>query len=187
MPTFLRSEALDDWLNPDTIDDKEAKVDRQTTSSENDSPAPHARRVPYDTHANAPLTPAGRLLLVQHCQSRLVAHVAVEAGVARQTVTKWLRSYAEHGRGALEDVPSAPRFQPARTRRMWWTELRVLVLVPHPASAAHATGERLPAVGLFAWAAPSTDVTDCPASARPDLRPRHLERSAVAAQQPARG
>ena len=45
------------------------------------------------THANAPLTPAGRLRLVQRCEHRPIAHVAAEAGVARPTFTKWLRRY----------------------------------------------------------------------------------------------
>ncbi|PFG33040.1 IS481 family transposase [Sanguibacter antarcticus] len=67
------------------------------------------------THANAPLTPAGRLRVVQRCQSRPIAHVAAEAGVARATVTKWVRRYAEHGELALVDVFSAPRSQPTRT------------------------------------------------------------------------
>lgn len=43
------------------------------------------------THANAPLTPEGRLRLVQRCQSRPISRVAAEAGVARATVTKWVR------------------------------------------------------------------------------------------------
>ena len=67
------------------------------------------------THANAPLTPDGRLRLVQRCQSRPIAHVAAEAGVARQTVTKWVRRFDEHGESALVDVSSAPRSQPTRT------------------------------------------------------------------------
>ena len=34
------------------------------------------------THANAPLTPAGRLRLVQRCEHRPIAHVAAEAGLS---------------------------------------------------------------------------------------------------------
>ena len=50
-----------------------------------------AKDRPLMTHASAPLTPAGRLRLVQRCQYRPIAHLAAEAGVTRQTVTKWLR------------------------------------------------------------------------------------------------
>ena len=66
-------------------------------------------------HVNAPLTPEGRLRLVQRCQSRPIAHVVAEAGVARATVTKWVCRFDEHGRDALVDVSSARRFQPTRT------------------------------------------------------------------------
>ena len=48
--------------------------------------------------ANAPLTPAGRLRLVQRCQTRPIAHVAAEAGVSRQCLSKWKARYDEHGR-----------------------------------------------------------------------------------------
>ena len=57
------------------------------------------------THANAPLTPAGRLRLVERCQYRPIAHVAAEAGVARQTLTKWLRRYESLGEAGLH-VPT---------------------------------------------------------------------------------
>ena len=36
------------------------------------------------SHANAPLTPAGRLRLVLRCEQRPIAHVAAEVGVFRQ-------------------------------------------------------------------------------------------------------
>ena len=65
--------------------------------------------LPLMTHASAPLTPEGRLRLVQCCQSRPKANVTAEAGVARQTVTKWVRRYAEHGEAALVGVGSAAR------------------------------------------------------------------------------
>ena len=67
------------------------------------------------THANAPLTPAGRLRLVQRCEHRPIAHVAAEAGVARQTVTKWLRRYETLGEAGLADRSSAPRSSPTQT------------------------------------------------------------------------
>ncbi|PFG32888.1 IS481 family transposase [Sanguibacter antarcticus] len=67
------------------------------------------------THANAPLTPAGRLRLVQRCEYRPIAHVAAEAGVARQTVTKWLRRYEAVGEVGLVDRSSAPHSSPTQT------------------------------------------------------------------------
>jgi transposase-like protein len=67
------------------------------------------------THANAPLTPAGRRRLVERSQHRPVAHVAAEAGVARQTVTKWVHRYQELGEVGLLDRSSAPHTSPAQT------------------------------------------------------------------------
>lgn len=67
------------------------------------------------THANAPLTPAGRLRLVRRCQDRPIAHVAAEAGVARQTVTKWVRRFDQLGEAGLADRSSAPHSSPTQT------------------------------------------------------------------------
>ncbi len=52
---------------------------------------------PSMTHANAPLTAAGRLRLVHRCEHRPIAHVAAEAGVSRQCLTKWKSRYDELG------------------------------------------------------------------------------------------
>jgi EmrB/QacA subfamily drug resistance transporter len=60
------------------------------------------------------LTPQGRLRLVERCQYRPIAHVAAEAGVARQTVTKWARRYAELGEAGLVDRSSAPHSSPTQ-------------------------------------------------------------------------
>lgn len=69
------------------------------------------------THRNSPLTPAGRLRLVQRVEDdgRPIAHVAAEAGVARSTLTKWVHRYREDGVEALEDRTSAPARRPSRT------------------------------------------------------------------------
>ncbi|MGP5292778.1 helix-turn-helix domain-containing protein, partial [Brachybacterium tyrofermentans] len=63
-----------------------------------------------------PLTPAGRLRLVQRVEDdgRPVAHVAAEAGVARSTLTKWVHRYRDDGIDALQDRPSAPARRPSR-------------------------------------------------------------------------
>jgi transposase InsO family protein len=65
-------------------------------------------------HANAPLTPAGRLRLIQRCQSRPIAHVAAEAGVSRQCLSKWKNRYDALGEVGLLDRSSAPHTSPAQ-------------------------------------------------------------------------
>lgn len=67
------------------------------------------------THANAPLTSAGRLRLVERCRHRPIAHVAAESGIARQTVTKWVHRYQELGEAGLTDRSSAPHTSPTQT------------------------------------------------------------------------
>jgi transposase InsO family protein len=66
------------------------------------------------SHRNAPLTPAGRLRLVQRCQRRPIAHVAAEAGVSRQCLSKWVARYRRDGEDGLVDRSSAPRRHPGR-------------------------------------------------------------------------
>lgn len=69
-------------------------------------------------HANAPLTPAGRLRLVQRCARRPIAHVAAEAGVSRQCLSKWLRRYRLLGEAGLAGHSSAPHTTPTITPRL---------------------------------------------------------------------
>lgn len=61
-------------------------------------------------HRNAPLTPEGRRRLVVRVieHRRPIAHVAVEAGVARQTLSKWIGRYRRHGEQGSADRRSAP-------------------------------------------------------------------------------
>lgn len=68
------------------------------------------------THRDSPLTPAGRLRLVQRVEDdgRPIAHVAAEAGVARSTLTKWVHRYRADGAEAWEDRTSAPARRPSR-------------------------------------------------------------------------
>jgi len=66
-------------------------------------------------HANAPLTPAGRLRLVRRCELRPIAHVAAEAGVSRQCLSKWKARFDELGEVGLGDRSSAPHRCPTQT------------------------------------------------------------------------
>ncbi len=66
------------------------------------------------SHRNAPLTPAGRLRLVQRCQHRPIAHIAAEAGVSRQCLSKWVNRHHAGGDDALADHSSAPHARPTQ-------------------------------------------------------------------------
>ena len=67
------------------------------------------------SHANAPLTPAGRLRLIDRCATRPIAHVAAEAGVSRQCLSKWKNRYDTLGETGLLDRSSAPHASPTQT------------------------------------------------------------------------
>lgn len=88
------------------------------------------------SHANAPLTPAGRERLIERCHQRPIAHVAAEAGVSRQCLSKWVARYREHGAEGLHDHSSRPRRCPTATpepvveriielRRRKWSARRI--------------------------------------------------------------
>jgi transposase InsO family protein len=67
-------------------------------------------------HANARLTPMGRLTLVMRIESgRPVAHVAAEMGISRPTAYKWWRRWQAFGPEGLCDRTSRPRSCPHRT------------------------------------------------------------------------
>jgi transposase InsO family protein len=66
------------------------------------------------SHRNAPLTPAGRLRLVLRCRTRPIAHVAAEAAVSRQCLSKWKARYDELGEIGLLDRPSVPHRSPTQ-------------------------------------------------------------------------
>jgi transposase InsO family protein len=67
-------------------------------------------------HANARLTPVGRLTLVMRIESgRPVAHVAAEMGISRPTAYKWWHRWHDHGPAGLVDRSSRPRGCPHRT------------------------------------------------------------------------
>jgi len=65
-------------------------------------------------HANAPLTPEGRLRLVRRCAHRPIAHVAAEAGISRQCLSKWKSRFDELGEVGLLDRASVPHACPTQ-------------------------------------------------------------------------
>jgi transposase InsO family protein len=96
------------------------------------------------SHRNAPLTAAGRLRLVQRCRSRPIAHVAAEAGVSRQCLSKWVGRYRAAGEDGLCDRSSAPYRRPSelapdlvaqierlRRQRKWSARLIAIDLAEH--------------------------------------------------------
>jgi transposase len=67
-------------------------------------------------HANARLTPTGRLTLCLRIeQGRPVAHVAPEMGISRATGYKWWKRFCEEGVDGLVDRSSRPHRCPHRT------------------------------------------------------------------------
>lgn len=79
------------------------------------------------SHANARLTPAGRLIMVQRIQSgRAVAHVAAEMGVSRTAAWRWWRRFCESGPAGLVDRSSVARSHPRRTGPCVETRVRIL-------------------------------------------------------------
>jgi transposase InsO family protein len=67
-------------------------------------------------HANARLTPAGRLILCRRIAAgRPVAHVAAEMGISRTCAYRWWGRYREQGHAGLVDRPSWAHHHPRRT------------------------------------------------------------------------
>ena len=68
-------------------------------------------------HANAKLTPAGRLRLCRRIQDerRSLAEAAEAAGVSERTARKWLARYRAEGPAGLEDRSSRPQRSPRAT------------------------------------------------------------------------
>jgi transposase-like protein len=66
-------------------------------------------------HANARLTPAGRLLLCQRIAAgRPVAHIAAEMGISRTCAYRWWARYQQLGQPGLLDRPSTAHTHPRR-------------------------------------------------------------------------
>jgi transposase-like protein len=67
-------------------------------------------------HANARLTPVGRLTMVMRIEAgRPVAHVAAEMGISRPTAYKWWHRWEDLGAVGLVDRSSRPKSCPHRT------------------------------------------------------------------------
>ena len=78
-------------------------------------------------HANARLTPMGRLTLVMRIASgRPVAHVAAEMGVSRPTAYEWWHRFQVSGSAGLCDRTSRPRCSPHATPPALEAEIRRL-------------------------------------------------------------
>lgn len=79
------------------------------------------------SHANARLTPAGRLIMVQRIGSgRAVAHVAAEMGISRTTAWRWWRRFGEQGIAGLVDRSSVAHAHPRRTDPCQETRVRIM-------------------------------------------------------------
>ena len=80
------------------------------------------------SHANAPLTPTGRLRLARCVveDDWIPRRAAERFGVSVTTVRKWARRYLEHGKAGMFDRSSRPHHSPSRTPRR--RERRVLGL-----------------------------------------------------------
>ena len=78
------------------------------------------------SHANARLTPAGRLVLVERIAAgRPAAHVAAEMRVSRTTAWQWWRRWQTEGRAGLVDRSSVARTHPRRTEACTETRIRI--------------------------------------------------------------
>ena len=102
------------------------------------------------SHRNAPLTPTGRLAMIERVAAGTPqAHVAVQMGVSRTTVSKWWRRWLAEGEDGLTDRPSRPRRSPRRTskrmerricqmrRSKRWGPARIGMQLQLPASTVH--------------------------------------------------
>lgn len=102
------------------------------------------------SHANARLTPAGRLIMVQRIQSgRAVAHVAAEMGISRTTAWRWWRRFREHGPAGLVDRSSVAWSHPNRVRPCVETRVRIMRELTRrgPVFIAHRLGMQASTVG----------------------------------------
>jgi transposase-like protein len=70
------------------------------------------------SHANARLTPAGRVIMVSRIRAgRPVAHVAAEMGVSRTTAWRWWGRFLEFGPAGSLIGPAPPALIPLHRPR----------------------------------------------------------------------
>lgn len=69
------------------------------------------------SHANAPLTPAGRRRLVECAITWGPTRAAERFGVSLTTARKWTKRFLAEGEAGLQDRSSRPRYCPAQTPR----------------------------------------------------------------------
>jgi transposase InsO family protein len=114
-------------------------------------------------HGNAPLTPRGRMLMIERISSgRPIAHVAAEMGVSRKTADKWWRRWRAEGVDGLEDRSSRPHSCPRQTplrveerivrlrQRRKLGPARISSIVGVPASTVHRVLRRR-GLNRLAW------------------------------------
>ena len=102
------------------------------------------------SHANARLTPMGRLLIIQRIEGGMPqAHVAAQMGLSRATVAKWWNRWQADGHAGLVDRSSRPHRSPRRTdarteervcrlrRQKRWGPARIGARLGVPASTVH--------------------------------------------------
>jgi transposase InsO family protein len=107
-------------------------------------------------HANAPLGPKGRLIMVRRVieQGWSLAAAAEAAGVSERTCSKWLARYRAESESGLLDRSSAPRSVPHRTseqlveaiaalRRLRMTAAEIAVCLPVALSTVSAVLSRI--------------------------------------------
>ncbi len=107
-------------------------------------------------HANAPLSPKGRQLLIDRIEreSRSVQDVAEFSGVSERTARKWLARFRAEGAAGLVDRPSAPRVVANRTdeqtieaiaalRRLRFTGAEIAEILDRPASTVSGILRRI--------------------------------------------
>jgi hypothetical protein len=120
-------------------------------------------------HANARLTPAGRLTLVQRIivqPRRPIAHIAYEMGISRTTASRWWVRYQQLSQAGVVDRPSIPVHSPRRTaarveqrilglrRRERLGPARIAARLGLPASTGHRVLVGMAATGWRGWTAP---------------------------------
>jgi transposase InsO family protein len=124
------------------------------------------------------LTPAGRRRLVERCRDRPIAHVAAEAGISRQCLSKWKNRYEALGEAGLLDRSSAPWTSPSRLdpdvvdqiaalrRTRKWSARRIAVELNNHGVPVSATtvGRWLVRLGLNqrGWLDPAGEVNRAP-------------------------